>query len=147
VPDVPGVPPAAELERLPHAELAALLAGAYQLIGQLGARVERLERAAGKDSSASSRPPSSDSPYKKPRDRSPRERGRRRPGKQPGEPGTTLMLADDPDERLEFGPAACRGCGAGLAGVPVVLERRHQVTDVAPPPRPRVTEYVAQAKA
>jgi transposase len=148
VPGVPGVPPAAELERLPHAELAALLAEAYQLIGQLRARVEHLERAAGQDSSTSSRPPSSDSPYKKkPRDRSLRERGKRRPGKQPGEPGTTLMLADDPDERLEFPPAACRGCGAGLAGVPVVLERRHQVTDVAPPPRPRVTEYVAQAKA
>jgi transposase len=148
VPDVPGVPSAAELERLPHAELAALLAGAYQLIGQLRARVEHLERAAGKDSATSSRPPSSDSPYKKkPRDRSLRERGKRRPGKQPGEPGTTLMLADDPDERLEFPPACCRGCGAGLAGVPVVAERRHQVTDVAPPPRPRVTEYVAQARA
>ena len=75
VPDVPGVPSAAELERLPHAELVALLAGAYQLIGQLRARVEHLERAAGKDSSSSSRPPSSDSPYKKkPRDRSLRER-------------------------------------------------------------------------
>ena len=148
MPDVPGVPPAAELERLPHAELAALLAGAYQLIGQLRARVEHLERAAGKDSWTSSRPPSSDSPYtKKPRDRSLRERGRRRPGKQPGAPGTTLMLADDPDERLEFPPACCRGCGAGLAGVPVVLERRHQVTDIAPAPPPTVTEYVAQAKA
>jgi len=148
VPDVPGVPPAAELERLPHAELAALLAEAYQLIGQLRARVEHLERAAGKDSSTSSRPPSSDSPYKKrPRDRSLRERGKRRPGKQPGEPGTTLMLADDPDERLEFPPAACRGCGAALAGEPVLAGRRHQVTDIAPAPPPKVTEYVAQAKA
>ena len=148
MPDVPGVPSAAELERLPHAELAALLAGAYQLIGRLRARVEHLERAAGKDSSTSSRPPSSDSPYKKkPRDRSLRERGKRRPGKQPGEPGTTLMLADDPDERLEFSPACCRGCGAALAGVPVVAGRRHQVTDIAPAPPPRVTEYVAQAKA
>jgi transposase len=148
VPDVPGVPSAAELERLPRAELAALLAGAYQLIGQLRARVEHLERAAGKDSSTSSRPPSSDSPYKKkPRDRSLRERGKRRPGKQPGEPGTTLNLVGDPGERLEFPPACCRGCGAALAGEPVVAERRHQVTDIAPPPPPKVTEYVAQAKA
>jgi transposase len=142
------LPSAEELSALPRAELAALLAEAYLLIGQLRARVEHLERAAGRDSSTSSRPPSSDSPYaKKPRDRSLRERGKRRPGKQPGEPGATLMLAGDPDERLEFSPATCRGCGAGLAGVPVVAERRHQVTDVAPPPRPRVTEYVAQAKA
>ena len=141
MPDVPGVPPAAELERLPHAELAALLAEAYQLIGRLQDRLEQLERAAGRDSSVSSRPPSPDSPYrKKPRDRSLRERGKRRPGKQPGEPGTTLMLADDPDERLEFPPACCRGCGAGLAGVPVVAGRRHQVTDIAPAPRPVVTE-------
>jgi transposase len=148
VPDVPGVPSAAELERLPHAELAALLAEAYQLIGRLQDRVEQLERAAGRDSSVSSRPPSSDSPFrKKPRDRSLRERGKRRPGGQPGAPGATMNLAVDPDERLEFPPAVCRGCGAGLAGVPVLGQRRHQVTDIAPPPPPKVTEYVAQAKA
>jgi transposase len=147
VPDVPGVPSAEELERLPHAQLAALLAGAYGVIGQLRARVEELERQARRDSSTSSRPPSSDSPYKKkPRDRSLRERGKRPPGKQPGEPGTTMRLVDDPDERVEYSPACCRGCGAGLAGEPALYQRRHQVTDIAPPPPPRVTEYVAQSK-
>ena len=113
----------------------------------LQARVEDLERQARRDSSTSSRPPSSDSPYKKQgRDRSARERGKRRPGKQPGEPGTTMRLVDDPDERLFFPPAACRGCGEGLAGEPAVAQRRHQVTDIEPAPAPRVTEYVAQAK-
>ena len=43
-------------------------------------------------------------------------------------------------------PAACSGCGAGLAGAPVTAQRRHQVTDIAPAPAPKVTEYVAQAK-
>jgi len=148
VPDVPGVPSAEELSALPHAELAARLAEAYRLIGVLQARVEELERRTGMDSSNSSRPPSSDSPYKKkPRDRSLRERGKRRPGKQPGEPGTTMRLVDDPDERLEFSPACCRGCGAGLDGEPVLGQRRHQVTDIVPPPPPKVTEYVAQSKA
>jgi len=147
VPDVPGLPSAEELSALPHAELAVLLAEAYRLIGVLRARVEELERRAGQDSSSSSRPPSSDSPYKKkPRDRSLRERGRRRPGKQPGEPGVTMKLVDDPDERLEFSPACCRGCGAGLAAEPVLDQRRHQVTDIEPPPPPKVTEYVAQSK-
>jgi hypothetical protein len=83
VPDVPGVPSAEELSALPGAELAARLAEAYRLIAelsaqneQLAARVEQLERRPGKDSSTSSRPPSSDSPYrKKARDRSLRERG------------------------------------------------------------------------
>jgi transposase len=155
VPDVPGVVSAEELERLPHAELAGLLAEAYRVIaeqaalaGRLQARVEELERQAGKDSQNSSRPPSSDSPYqKKPRDRSLRERGKRRPGKQPGEPGTTLKLTGDPDERIEFSPACCRGCGAGLAAEPVLGQRRHQVTDIVPAPPPVVTEYVAQSKA
>jgi transposase len=139
---------------LPAAELAARLAEAYRLIaeltaqvGRLSARVEDLERQARRDSSTSSRPPSSDSPYKKKgADRSLRDRGKRRPGKQPGEPGTTMNLVDDPDERFEFAPAACCGCGAGLAGAPVLAQRRHQVTDIAPAPAPRVTEYVAQAK-
>ena len=86
---------AEELSALPAAELAARLAEAYRLIGELtaqierlSARVEQLERQARKDSSTSSRPPSSDSPYKKKsRDRSLRERGKRRPGKQPGDAG------------------------------------------------------------
>jgi transposase len=147
VSDVPGVPSAEELSALPAGELAARLAEAYRLIGELTARVEQLERLARRDSSTSSRPPSSDSPYKKKsRDRSLRERGERRPGKQPGDPGTTMRLVDDPDERLEFPPSACRGCGAGLAGTPVTAQRRHQVTDIAPAPAPVVTEYVAQAK-
>jgi transposase len=167
VPEVPGVPSADELSALPAAELAARLAEAYRVIaemtvlagqmaarsqeltaevGRLSARVEDLERQARRDSSTSSRPPSSDSPYKKGRDRSLRERGKRRPGKQPGDPGTTMRLVDDPAARFRFPPAVCRGCGNGLAGAAVLAQRRHQVTDIEPAPPPRVTEYVAQAK-
>ena len=95
---MPGVPSAEELSALPAAELAARLAEAYRVIGELSAqaeqlsaqvgrlavRVEDLERQVRRDSSSSSRPPSSDSPYKKKgADRSLRERGKRRPGKQP----------------------------------------------------------------
>jgi transposase len=161
VPAVPGVPSAEELSALPAAELAVRLAEAYRLIAELtaqagrltaqaerlSARVEDLERQARKNSSTSSRPPSSDNPYKKKgRDRSLRERGKRRPGKQPGDPGSTMSLVDDPDDRIGCPPAVCRGCGADLAGAPVTAQRRHQVTDIAPAPPPKVTEYVAQAK-
>ena len=148
MPDEPGLPTAEELAALPHAVLAERLAEAYRLIAQLTARVDALERRAGRDSFTSSRPPSSDSPFrKKPQDRSLREKGKRPPGKQPGEPGATMRLVDDPDERLFFPPAQCRGCGEPLGGEPAAAQRRHQVTDVAPAPAPRVTEYVAQAKA
>jgi transposase len=141
------MPSAEQLALLSREEVAGLLAEACRLIGQLQARVEELERRARRDSSDSSRPPSSDSPYKKkPRDRSLRERGKRRPGKQPGEPGTTMGLTDDPDERVEASPACCRDCGTGLAGEPVLGQRRYQVTEIQPPPPPAVTEYVAQSK-
>ena len=58
----------------------------------------------------------------------------------------TMCLVDDPDESYDCPPAACRRCGAGLAGEPVTASRRHQVTDIGPPPEPKVTQYVAQAK-
>lgn len=118
VPHAPGVPSAAELSALPAAGLAARLAEAYRLIAELTLRAEQLERQARRDSSTSSRPPSPDGPYEKSRDRSLRERGKRRPGKQPGDPGTTMRLVDDHDARFEFPRAACRGCGAGWHGCP-----------------------------
>ena len=158
---MPGVPSAEELFSLPAGDLAVRLAEAYRLIAELtaqagrmtaqverlSARVEELERQAGKDSSTSSRPPSSDSPYKKKGSgRSRRVRGKRRPGKQLGDPGSTMSLVDDPDESIDCPPAVCCGCGSDLASAPVTARRRHQVTDIEPAPAPKVTEYVAQAK-
>ncbi len=129
------------------AELTAHAGLLTAQIERLSARVEELERQARRDSSTSSRPPSSDSPYKKKgTDRSLRERGKRRPGKQPGDPGTTMSLVDDPDESFDCPPGRCCGCGADLAAAPVTAQRRHQVTDIEPAPAPKVTEYVAQAK-
>ncbi len=87
---MPGVPSVEELSALPAGELVVRLAEAYRLIAELtaqagrmtaqverlSARMEELERQARKDSSTSSRPPSSDSPYRKTAgDRSLRERG------------------------------------------------------------------------
>jgi transposase len=168
VPDVPGVPSAEELAVLPHEELAVRLSGAYRLVSRmavqveeltarveaalaenarLAARVEALERQLARDSSSSSKPPSSDSPYKKkPRDRSLREKGKRAPGKQPGEPGTTMRLVDDPDHRFWYPPGECGKCGTDLSGEDVFAQRRHQVTDILPAPEPEVTEHVAQSK-
>jgi len=147
VPDAPGLPSAEELAALPHEELAARLAEAYRLISELSARVERLEKRLARDSASSSRPPSSDDPYKKkPRDRSLREKGKRAPGKQPGEPGSTMRLVDNPKHRYWYPPAECAKCGTGLEGQEVFAQRRHQVTDIKPPPEPEITGHVAQSK-
>src|SRR5260370_17207599 len=100
-------------------ELTAKAEGLTGQVGGLSARVGQLERQARRDSSTSSRPPSSDSPYKKKGgDRSLRERGKRRPGKQPGDPGSTMSLVDDPDERIDCPPPAPPACGAALARAP-----------------------------
>ena len=90
---------------------AAQLAARDAQIAALAAQVEELRRRLDKDSSTSSKPPSSDSPYKrKPRDRSLRQRSGRRPGKQPGAESSTLRQSPDPDETELCGPSACGCC-------------------------------------
>ncbi len=119
-------------------------------VAALTDRIAQLERQAGRDSSNSSKPPSSDSPYaKKPRtgrDRSLGGRSGRKPGKQPGEPGVTLAQVGDPDHIVVCAPDRCGGCGGDLAGVPVAAGHKRQVREPSPPPRPVVTEYQVQAR-
>jgi hypothetical protein len=107
----------------------------------LSARIAQLERRLGSDSTTSSKPPSSDPPYRKPERRSSRTASGRRPGKQPGTGGTTMPLVDNPDETRYSDVDRCADCGGDLTGAPVARVQRRQVTDVSPPPPPRVTEY------
>jgi transposase len=111
-----------------------------QLTAQV-ARIVELERRLGSDSSNSSKPPSSDPPYRKPARSSSRTASGRRPGKQPGTGGATLPLVDDPDQTLYCDLDRCGDCGSDLSGAPVARVERRQVTDIAPPPPPYVTEY------
>src|SRR5260370_59293 len=126
---------------------AAQLAARDAQLAVLAARVEELERRLGKDSSTSSKPPSSDSPHKKKtRDRSLRGRSGRAPGKQPGAPSSTLKQSADPRETVKCGPAACGCCGADLADAEVTGVQKRQVVEASPPPPPAVIEYQVQAK-
>ena len=127
---------------------AAQLAARDAQIAALAAQVEELRRLVAKDSSTSSRPPSSDSPYKKkPRDRSLRQRSGRKPGKQPGAQSSTLKQSPDPDERVFCGPSACGRCGHDLSGEPVLgTAQKRQVFEASPPPPPTVIEYQVAAK-
>ena len=69
-------------------------------------RVENaeLKRRLGQNSRNSSRPPSSDSPFTKPAPKSLRRKSGRKPGGQPGHPGATLVLVDNPNERKRHEP-------------------------------------------
>jgi transposase len=141
---------AADRDELAAAQLAAERARADSLAAQVAAlaeRIEELQRLLGKDSSTSSKPPSSDSPYKKrPKDRSLRGRSGRKPGKQPGAQSATLKQSADPDHTVGCGPAVCGCCGHDLADVPVAGMQKLQVFEAASPPPPVVTEYQVLAK-
>jgi transposase len=140
---------------LSRARLCALVVELQARIEELAAenstlRAENgeLRRRLGQDSANSSRPPSSDLPWqKKPAPkRSARRRSGRKPGKQPGTPGVSRSLVDDPDESVELVPAECRRCRASLAEVAECYRTRRQVIEVRPAPPPRVTEYQLVSK-
>ncbi|MEO6762638.1 MAG: IS66 family transposase [Umezawaea sp.] len=109
-------------------------------VAVLRAENAELKRRLGMDSTNSSLPPSSDSPFTKPAPKSLRRKSGRKPGGQPGHPGSTLALVDDPNERKRHEPGPCGGCGAGLTNAPEVGMERRQVFDL-PPITVRVTEH------
>lgn len=109
-------------------------------IDQLEVEVAELKRQLGLNSRNSSKPPSSDSPFTKPAPKSLRRKSGKKPGGQPGHPGSTLALVEDPDERKRHEPGVCSGCGAGLADAPEVGVERRQVFDL-PPMSVWVTEH------
>ena len=122
---------------------AQLTAQAGQ-IAKLTAQVEELAKRLSKDSSNSSKPPSSDDPFTKaPKDkkRSLRKRSGRKPGKGKGDPGSTLPQKE-PDETVVVDPPVCPDCHTDLTDAPVTSTTRRQVIEVVPPPPPHVTEYV-----
>ena len=123
-----------------YEELAELVVRQAERIEQLEAEVAELRRQLGQHSRNSSRPPSSDSPFTKPAPRSLRRKSGRRPGGQPGHPGSTLALVDNPNERKRHEPGACTGCGASLEDAAEVGMERRQVFDL-PPVTVRVVEH------
>jgi transposase len=123
-----------------YAELAALVVRQAERIEQLEAEVAELKRRLGMNSTNSSKPPSSDSPFVKPTPKSLRPRSGRKPGGQPGHPGSTLALVADPNERKRHEPGPCTGCGAELSDAPEVGVERRQVFDL-PPLQVRVLEH------
>jgi len=123
-----------------YEDLAALVARQAEQIARLEAEVAELKRQLGQNSQNSSRPPSSDSPFVKPAPKSLRRKSGRRPGGQPGHPGSTLERVADPDSVVRHEPGPCAGCGAGLAeAVEVGVERRQEFD--LPPMTVRVIEH------
>src|SRR5262245_49463975 len=112
-------------------QLAARVATVEAENAALRAEVQALRGRLGKDSHNSSRPPSSDGPGGPRRvPKSLRGTSGRRPGGQPGHPGASLTLVEPPNRVVVHHPAACAGCGHGLASAPVLRTERRQVIDL-----------------
>jgi len=96
------------------------------LIEHLRERIRELEARQTKDSHNSSRPLSSDSPFKKPPPCSQRQPSGRKPGGQAGRCGVTRSLVDDPDRCVDHpvdGDLHLRTRPTGIAAT-VLAERR-----------------------
>jgi transposase len=133
-----------------YAELAALVAEQAVLIEALRAELEALRHHAGRDSSNSSQPPSTDGPAAKAKAKAGRRaagreaqpapdgqppagapnRPRRKQGGQPGHRGSGLAPVTTPDRREPVEPPCCGGCGGDLAGAPGTVASRVQVFDL-----------------
>lgn len=112
----------------------------------LTGRVEWLEQQARRSSRNSSMPPSSDPPGAPARP--PRQGSGRRPGGQPGHPGTTRLLVapERVDELVEHWPERCGRCGERFGeGEACAQPVRHQVSEL-PLLAVRISEHRLHAR-
>ena len=141
-----------ELLALPKGQLVDLILMMREQIASLQDRMAALE----KNSTNSSKPPSSDMPGSGGGGRSgkaapnhqhnSRQPSGRHSGGQPGHQGSTRELVPNPDSVTICAPNACEGCGSSLAITdnPGTIIARSQVIDI-PPIVPVTTEYQAVA--
>ena len=130
----------AALEHLLNTALCRI-AELEEMVAAQAQEIVDLRRQLAKNSSNSSKPPSSDG-LKKPSPRSLREKSGKKSGGQVGHRGDTLRQTATPDFMERHECAQCGGCQRALtAGMIKGVEKR-QVFDV-PPPRLEVTEHEA----
>ena len=109
----------------------------------LGVEVKRLREIVSKNSSNSSKPPSSDG-FSKPKPKNLRKKSEKKPGGQKGHVGSRLEPVENPDHAISHDPLKC-SCGCCLSDAPVVNVERRQVFDI-PPVKVVVTEHVVKTK-
>ena len=119
-------------------------------IVELQERIVEVERKIGRNSNNSSLPPSRDDAAAREervnraaRRRAAREAKRRKPGKQPGDPGTHLAQVADPDHVVPQIPTHCAECGRSLAGATATgTEIRSRVLNQHPTTRWRYPDIM-----
>jgi transposase len=119
-----------------------------EILLKFSRRIEELERKIGlltRDSSTSSKPPSSDGPVRKPKPRPPKKSRKRNRGGQPGHKGSKrgLVPVEEVDRVEEILPVECAQCHQPFQSEDIPEPGkylRYQVVDI-PEIQPVVTEY------
>lgn len=125
--------------------LLTKIAELEKVVKQQAARIADLERRLNKNSSNSSKPPSSDGLSKPPRTSSLRESGKHKSGGQKGHKGETLKQTEVPDIVKKHVLETCPDCQHSLLQSPLFGIIKRQVFDI-PPPKIEVTEHQAEVK-
>jgi len=112
-------------------------------VQQLHTRVHELEARLSKDSSNSSKPPSSDGLKRKPK--SQRKQSDKKPGGQQGRVGKGLAQVNNPDIIITHTPNNCTGCGSCLNDVSGTIAEKRQIFDI-PQPKINITEHRVEEK-
>lgn len=119
--------------------LLTRIAELEQVVKQQAERIADLERRLNKNSSNSSKPPSSDGLSKLPRTTSLRENGKNKSGGQTGHKGETLKQTEAPDIVKKHVVTTCPDCQHTLLHSPVLEIVKRQVFDIPPPKMDFVT--------
>jgi transposase len=136
-----------EAQRAENRTLRNDLAKALEHLEQANARIKQLEGQAAKDSHNSSKPPSTNG-FKEPvrKTQSLREKSGKKSGGQPAHPGRTLLMVEQPDQRVLLTPEQCQHCQQDLSEAALCRKERVQVFDL-PTVHLQVTEYLVEVKA
>jgi transposase len=116
-----------------------------EIVKTQGKEIQKLKEQIAQNSRNSSKPPSSDSMFDKPKPKSLRKKSGKRPGGQRGHEGTTLRMRAKPDTTEVLSPPRCGKCHAPLSGGVVVRTKKRQVVDI-PQPAVITIEYQAETR-
>lgn len=117
-----------------------------QELAKKDARIRELEDQLSKNSQNSSKPPSTDNPYKeKPEPKNLRKKTNRKVGGQKGHKGSNLKIAENPEHISVHQVSTCACCGEDLSSSELKKLVRRQVYDI-PPLKLEVTEHQAEVK-
>jgi len=132
-----------DLSSLSHKQKDALIIQLFSIVKELQKEVAELKEKLSKNSSNSSKPPSSDQFKKK--NRSLRKKSGKKAGGQKGRKGCYLKMVEKPDAVEIHKVEKCSNCSQDIAGISATAYEKGQVFDI-PKPKFIVTEHQAEIK-